>query len=202
MELRRSDRDLPALTVLGLLVSGPRHTYEMHRMMIDFHKDFVTGLPRSMYHSVERLLRDGHIEIVDTVSEGGRPERTVYGLTAGGRAELDARLTRLLAVARRRRRPAGGRAGLRRLPLAGRRPPRRCGPRPRCSRGSVTRRRRGWRAVPRRCRALLLVEVEYAVARLGAEHDWVAGILADIDSGALHWPDLAELAALAEVPPT
>lgn len=52
-------------------------------------------------------------------------------------------------------------------------------------------------ALPR----LLLVEVEYAVARLTAEHDWAAGIVADIESGALPWPDLVELTALAEVPP-
>ena len=31
MPLHRADRDLPALTVLALLLTGPRHTYEMHR---------------------------------------------------------------------------------------------------------------------------------------------------------------------------
>ena len=55
--MARAERDLPGLTVLALLLTGPRHTYEMHRMMIDTRKDFVTGLPRSMYHAVERLLR-------------------------------------------------------------------------------------------------------------------------------------------------
>src|SRR5690606_24604707 len=96
MALRRVDRDLPALTVLALLTTGPRHTYEMHRLMVDTHKDFVTGLPRSMYHAVDRLLRAGLIEVVRTDRAEGRPERTVYGLTDAGRAELRERVRRLL----------------------------------------------------------------------------------------------------------
>ncbi len=94
--MARADRDLPGLTVLALLLTGPRHTYEMHRMMIDTHKDFVTGLPRSMYHAVERLLRDQLIRVVGTARNGTRPERTVYELTAAGRGELTARVRRLL----------------------------------------------------------------------------------------------------------
>ena len=45
---------------------------------------------------------------------------------------------------------------------------------------------------------LLLVEAEYEIARLTAERDWVAGLIADLDSGRLDWPaDLRDL----EVPP-
>jgi hypothetical protein len=45
---------------------------------------------------------------------------------------------------------------------------------------------------------LLLVEAEYEIARLAAERDWVASLLADVDSGRLSWPDdIREL----EVPP-
>ena len=45
---------------------------------------------------------------------------------------------------------------------------------------------------------LLLVEAEYDIARLTAERDWVAALLADLDSGRLAWPDdVREL----EVPP-
>src|SRR5438128_2716644 len=73
MPIGRTERDLPGLTVLALLLTGPRHTYEMHRMMIDTHKDFVTGLPRTMYHAVERLLRGGMVVVVDTARDGARP---------------------------------------------------------------------------------------------------------------------------------
>ncbi|MFC7740738.1 PadR family transcriptional regulator [Nocardiopsis composta] len=96
MELRREDRDVAGLTVLALLHTGPRHTYDMHRLMVDWHKDFVTGLPRSMYHAVNRLLRGGLIEPVAAVRPGPRPERTVYALTEAGGRELRERERRLL----------------------------------------------------------------------------------------------------------
>ena len=60
-QLQRSDRDLPALAVLALLSRGPRHTYDMHRFMIDTRKDFIGGLPRSLYHAVDKLERSGLI---------------------------------------------------------------------------------------------------------------------------------------------
>ncbi|TQM09740.1 PadR family transcriptional regulator [Pseudonocardia kunmingensis] len=185
MALRRSDRDLPALTVLALLLGGPRHTYEMHRLMVDTHKDFVTGLPRSMYHAVDRLLRDELIRVVGTDREGGRPERTVYALTDAGRAELGERVRRLLAHPE----PdatlfvaalsflgclpvAEARAALdaRRSALAHRADATRAGI------AEVT-------GLPR----LLLVEAEYEIARLTAEHDWVVALLADLDTGRLTW---------------
>jgi DNA-binding PadR family transcriptional regulator len=193
--LRRADRDLPGLTVLALLMTGPRHTYEMHRMMIDTHKDFVTGLPRSMYHSVERLLRDEHIVVADTIRDGSRPERIVYALTDAGRAELVARVRRLLEtpdpdatllvaglsfVACLPPTEAAAALRARRDALAGR-----------CT---ELERVLAETPVPR----VLLLEVEYELARAASERDWLGTIVADLDSGQLDWPeDVAELAALA-----
>jgi DNA-binding PadR family transcriptional regulator len=196
MSLQRADRDLPALTVLALLVTGQRHTYEMHRLMLDTHKDFVTGLPRSMYHAVERLIRAELIRAVGTDKVEGRPERTVYALTDAGRAELGERVRRLLEH------PdpdttlfVAALSFLACLPV----------PRARAAldvrRVELERRIDATRAglaeasdVPR----LLLVEAEYEIARLAAERDWVAALLADLDSGRLTWPaDIREL----EVPP-
>ncbi|GAA3068688.1 PadR family transcriptional regulator [Pseudonocardia yunnanensis] len=193
--LRRADRDLPGLTVLALLMTGPRHTYEMHRMMIDTHKDFVTGLPRSMYHSVERLLRDEHIVVADTIRDGSRPERIVYALTDAGRAELVARVRRLLEtpdpdatllvaglsfVACLPPTEAAAALRARRDALAGR-----------CT---ELERVLAETPVPR----MLLLEVEYELARAASERDWLGTIVADLDSGQLDWPeDVAELTALA-----
>ncbi|MFD1516375.1 PadR family transcriptional regulator [Pseudonocardia yunnanensis] len=195
MALRRADRDLPGLTVLALLMTGPRHTYEMHRMMIDTHKDFVTGLPRSMYHSVERLLRDEHIVVADTIRDGSRPERIVYALTDAGRAELVARVRRLLEtpdpdatllvaglsfVACLPPTEAAAALRARRDALAGR-----------CT---ELERVLAETPVPR----MLLLEVEYELARAASERDWLGTIVADLDSGQLDWPeDVAELTALA-----
>jgi DNA-binding PadR family transcriptional regulator len=196
MSLQRADRDLPALTVLALLTTGPRHTYEMHRLMVDTHKDFVTGLPRSMYHAVERLLRAELIEVVRTDRVEGRPERTVYALTDAGRAELAERVRRLLEHP-----DPDATLFVAALSFLG------CLPVPQARaaldgrRAELERRIAGARAaltevghLPR----LLLVEAEFEIARLTAERDWVAALLADLDSGRLEWPaDIREL----EVPP-
>ncbi|GAA0921434.1 PadR family transcriptional regulator [Pseudonocardia zijingensis] len=196
MPLRRGDRDLPALTVLALLTTGPRHTYEMHRLMIDTHKDFVTGLPRSMYHAVERLLRAELIEVVRTDRAAGRPERTVYGLTGAGRAELVDRVRRLLEHP-----DPDATLFVAALSFLGCLSP----PQARAAldvrRAELERRvdevRAGLAAAPALPR-LLLVEAEFDIARLTAERDWVAGLLADLDDGRLDWPaDLRDLA----VPP-
>jgi DNA-binding PadR family transcriptional regulator len=198
MALQRSDRDLPALTVLALLLTGPRHTYEMHRLMIDTHKDFLTGLPRSMYHAVERLLRDELIRVVGTDRAGARPERTIYALTDAGRAELAVRVRRLLEHPE-----PDTTLFVAALSFVG------CLPVPQARAALDARRdelaRRAEEAgaalavaaqeVPR----LLLVELEFEIARLSAERDWVAALVADFDAGRLTWP--ADVRDLPGVPP-
>jgi DNA-binding PadR family transcriptional regulator len=201
MGLRRSDRDLPALTVLALLLTGPRHTYEMHRLMIDTHKDFVTGLPRSMYHAVERLLRDELIRVVGTDRAAGRPERTVYALTDAGRAELAARVRRLLEHP-----DADATLFVAALSFVG------CLPVPQARealaarRGELDRRAgeatAGYEAAVRDVPRVLLVELEFEIARLTAERDWVARLVDDLDAGRLTWPaDVRDFPAAPGVSP-
>ncbi|GAA1694884.1 PadR family transcriptional regulator [Fodinicola feengrottensis] len=186
-ELRRSDRDLVALTVLALLMTGPKHTYEMHRMMIDTHKTFVTGLPRSMYHAVERLLKDNFIDAVDTLKDGPRPERTVYALTDAGRAELSEREERLLRTP-----DADSTLLVAALSYLG------------ClsvdqARAALTARvetldRQVAAAtatltdVGPQLHRLLLLELEYDLARETAEARWVGQLIADLADGTLDWP--------------
>ncbi|MGH8881973.1 MAG: PadR family transcriptional regulator, partial [Stackebrandtia sp.] len=98
MVRRRADPNLTAITVLAILSVGPRHAWDLHRFIIDTHKDFVTGLPRGLYHAVDRLAADELIEAVEVERQGARPERTVYRLTEEGRAELGTRLRQLLAT--------------------------------------------------------------------------------------------------------
>jgi DNA-binding PadR family transcriptional regulator len=201
MGLRRSDRDLPALTVLALLLTGPRHTYEMHRLMVDTRKDFVTGLPRSMYHAVERLLRDELIRVVGTDRAAGRPERTVYALTDAGRAELAARVRRLLEHP-----DADATLFVAALSFVG------CLPVPQARealaarRGELDRRAgeatAGYEAAVRDVPRVLLVELEFEIARLTAERDWVARLVDDLDAGRLTWPaDVRDFPAAPGVSP-
>ena len=192
--LLRRDRDLASLAVLAMLLAGPRHAYEMHRLLVDTHKDFVKGLPRSMYHAVDRLLKEQLIEFAETSRSPGRPERTVYALTGNGMVELRERLHRLLATpepdatllfaalsfiaalptveaaAALRARMTALTDALARLQLTF----------------------DGTTSVPR----LLLIELEFEAARICAEREWVRDLLKDLESGRLSWPDdLQQLAA-------
>ena len=66
------------LMVLVLLAEAPMHPYEMQRLMQWRGKDQVVRVQRgSLYPAVERLMRAGLIEPLETEREGRRPERTV-----------------------------------------------------------------------------------------------------------------------------
>ena len=186
MALRREDRDLTAVTVLAMLTLGPRHTYEMQRFVVKTHKDYLTGLPRSMYHAVDRLHRDGLVAVAHTDRELGRPERTLYRLTDQGRDVLTDRLARLLATPDR-----DATLFVAALSLAA------CLPRPvaesalRSRVEALDAARESLRRDMEQARGLeriLLVEAEFELTRLGAEHDWVVALLDDLRSGALSWP--------------
>ncbi|WP_433248406.1 PadR family transcriptional regulator [Streptosporangium sp. CA-135522] len=179
--------DLVGLTVLALLSIKPSHPYELHRLILDTHKDYVTGLPRSLYHAVGRLAGDELIVPVETSREGRRPERTVYELTGEGRAELATRLRRLLSEP-----GADTRGFLAAVSLIG------CLPVPEAERALLTRAAALESAVfacdahmksleesglPR----LLLLELECERALRDAELGWVRSVLDRLGSGEFTW---------------
>lgn len=63
------------------------HPYRMQQLIKERGKDEVINVRQrtSIYQTIERLLRDGLISVQGTLSEGGRPDRTVYELTKEGR---------------------------------------------------------------------------------------------------------------------
>ncbi len=97
-DLTHSQRDLVSLTILALLAEQPRHPYEMQRLIRERHKDFARVNPRGLYHAVDRLVKAGLIEPLETNREGKRPERTIYRLTAEGREDFTAWLGELIST--------------------------------------------------------------------------------------------------------
>jgi DNA-binding PadR family transcriptional regulator len=95
---RPLNTDLTAITALGLLAERPRHPYEMQRLIRYRDKSYVKGLPRSLYHAIDRLSAAGLVEAGEPTREGRRPERTVYSITDAGREELETWLGDLLAT--------------------------------------------------------------------------------------------------------
>ncbi len=87
--MSRSSRTNPlALAVLVTLFDGPLHPYDVARTLRFRQHDRSMRLNfGSLYAVVNGLARRQLIEVVDTRRAGNRPERTVYALTAAGRAE-------------------------------------------------------------------------------------------------------------------
>ncbi|ALN15330.1 PadR family transcriptional regulator [Acidipropionibacterium acidipropionici] len=185
--LNRADRDLPTLAVLALLSTGPRHPYDIHRLLIQTGKVFVTGLPRSLYHAVDKLERSGLIEAVATERRAGRPERTVYELTPTGRQEVRRRVRILLTtptpdsdityaalsfIAVLTREEAA--SALR-------------------TRGEIltasVEQLTADLAAATDVEPLLLIESDFELACLNAERDWVSSLVERIESGELRWLD-------------
>jgi DNA-binding PadR family transcriptional regulator len=184
----RPSRDLLALPVLAMLSEQPRHPYEIERLIRERRKDFAAGRRRGLYHAVDRLVREGYIEPVETSREGKRPERTVYRITEEGREELENWLSELLenpvpeypvftaaigflgylssdAVVQALR----ARAVALKSEIAGI--------------NAVLPALQQHLRLPR----LVLMEHEYTRALRQAELDWVYAVIADIQTGRLAW---------------
>jgi DNA-binding PadR family transcriptional regulator len=81
--------NLLGLAVLAYLVEGPKHPYEVGRLL-RAHDDArsIKFNPGSLYTVFGQLAKAGFIAELETVREGQRPERTVYALTDAGGTEL------------------------------------------------------------------------------------------------------------------
>lgn len=182
----KTQRDLVKLAVLSMLSEQPRHPYEMLRLIRDRHKDFVTGLPRSLYHAVDRLLVDELIEPVETSREGRRPERTVYRITDDGLEEFVSWMSDLIAFPRHESPmftaavslwaglPTG--AVLDRLRV-----------RTAALEGRIVAIDAQLRALEGMLPRVVLLEEEYARALVQAELHWVQAVIGDITAGRLTW---------------
>lgn len=73
--------------VLGLLLPGPRHGYDLKR---EYDRRFPLAKPLAfaqVYSTLARLLRDDLVEVSEQQAGDG-PDRTVYALTDTGRRHL------------------------------------------------------------------------------------------------------------------
>ena len=94
-------RDLTPLAIaaLALLAEKPMHPYEMYQLLITRAEDRIVKVrPGSLYHTVDRLTRQGFVEPVGTDREGNRPERTTYRITESGLLGLSERIAEIVAT--------------------------------------------------------------------------------------------------------
>lgn len=88
-----------ALAVLTLLAEEPMHPYQMSATLKERHKEESIKLNYgSLYSVVDSLTKRGLVEVRETMREGNRPERTVYGITAAGSELMVTWLSDLLST--------------------------------------------------------------------------------------------------------
>ena len=97
--MSRRQRSNPlALAILTVLYEQPRHPYDVAATLKTRKKHESIKLNYgSLYNVVEALERNGFIEVVEVVREGRRPERTIYGITDAGMAEMTDWLAELVS---------------------------------------------------------------------------------------------------------
>ncbi len=93
-------RSVLALAVLSMLTEQPMHAYRMQQLIKERHKDDVVNVSQrnSVYQTIQRLVRDGLVEVASTERAENRPERTTYRITDGGRSTLGEWLRAMLST--------------------------------------------------------------------------------------------------------
>jgi DNA-binding PadR family transcriptional regulator len=78
------------LLVLGAVrIFMPVHGYFVRSELLSWHADEWAHVnPGSIYNALRTLTREGYLEEAGTETQGGRPARTTYKLTADGDSEF------------------------------------------------------------------------------------------------------------------
>jgi DNA-binding PadR family transcriptional regulator len=92
-----SPQAVRTLMVLGLLQSGPRHGYDIHRIMVAHGSLYADFKKPTLYHLLARLAEQGAVKMqAEAGARGPRGERLVYAITAAGRALFNQLLRAML----------------------------------------------------------------------------------------------------------
>lgn len=175
-----------ALVLLGLLTEEPMHAYRLRHLIRQRGKDTVVNVARSnsVYQTIDRLRRSGLIRVRTTTRGEGRPDRTIYEITAEGKSTLRHWLATTLSTPAREfpEFPAA-------LATMAAATPTEAARALNARVAALTERideldaRLKGNNVPR----LFLVEDEYALAMARAELRWVRSLVADLEGKELFW---------------
>ncbi|MEV0785305.1 PadR family transcriptional regulator [Streptomyces sp. NPDC050423] len=99
MAKRRKLSNPLALTVMVLLAERSMHPYEIAQTLRRRGKQHSVKINfGSLYTVVQNLEKHGYVEVTGVQRQGNRPERTLYGITETGRAEMLEWLSDMIAV--------------------------------------------------------------------------------------------------------
>lgn len=89
----------PAYFVLASLLDGPLHGYAIIQRTKDLSGGRIRLATGTLYTALDRLAREGLVELVREEIVNGRARRS-YGLTSSGAGALRAEASRMAAAAR------------------------------------------------------------------------------------------------------
>ena len=180
-------KNLWEVAVLALLREAPMHPYQMQKLLHDRHKAELLALKKgSLYHAINRLMREGLIEASDTGRSGRRPERTTYRITAEGHAELIDVLRRMIGIPRHE--SSDFMAALSFLLHLDRDDAlKRLEERSEQVEKDVQALQSGMKAAAERVDRINLIEGEYLLAMRRAELKWVRRVIDEMRSGQMTW---------------
>lgn len=176
--------------ILSLLAEQPSHPYQIFQTLEQRRETRLVRVnPGAIYHTVERLERDGLVAKVATERAGRRPLRTRYRITDEGRRLLADALVSFVADDH----PpyplvAVGLAEMGHLPLAdaiAALEARRSRLIARSDWLEQTTRYVRDEDVPRR----YVLELEYETVHVSAELSWISHVIADLAGGAIPWEE-------------
>jgi DNA-binding PadR family transcriptional regulator len=187
-----SYRNLWEVAVLALLREAPMHPYQMQRLLHDRHKDELLVLKRgSLYHAINRLVKEGLIKAVSSERDGRRPERTTYRISPEGRRELTRVLRQMVAAPRHE--SSEFMAAMSFLLFLNQEDAiARLEERAQGLEQNAQAIEAGMKAASAYVERINLIESEYLLAMRKAELKWVRDLIVELHSGALTW-DLNEI---------
>lgn len=179
------------------------HPYRMQRLITSRGKSDVINVTAraSLYNTIDRLDRDGLVQLRETTREGQRPERSVYEITDAGRAAADLWMREMIsapkpdypeftaAVAHLPLLEPAQAAEYLRLRAAG-------------IAAEIGRISAELDAAKGRLPRLFLLDTELILDTRRTELRWIDSVLADLHSGAMDWSreSLAQLSLTLEKP--
>ena len=81
-------KDYQELVILGLLKEGPKHGYQIKKLLKNVLGVFTSFESTSIYYPLKSLEEKGYLTR-EVYKQGLRPQRYIYKLTAKGKEELD-----------------------------------------------------------------------------------------------------------------
>jgi DNA-binding PadR family transcriptional regulator len=190
MAKRRKVSNLLALVILATLAERPMHPYELASLLKERGKDQSIKINwGSLYTVVQNLERHGFVRATETVKAGRRPERTVYKITETGRAELEDWLREIVGEPT----PEYTRFEAA-LSVVGVLPPdevrRLLAHRLAVLDAQIQDQQDNLSEVGKEVPRIFLIEVEFHVALIKAEAQWVRSLLEEMDTGTLPGIDM------------